>query len=71
MPVVFCPKCSGKVNYFGEALMASLTCDGCGDYLIGVGREFIKEIAERWISGERGIIDSQASAATTESKGTE
>jgi hypothetical protein len=66
MPVVFCAKCSGTVKYFGEALMGSLTCDGCGDSLSGVGWEFIKTITDRWIRGDRGFIETLAAVPMAE-----
>lgn len=30
--------CGGTVVYFGEALMGSLKCESCGEYIAGVGR---------------------------------
>jgi hypothetical protein len=56
-----CP-CGGDTKYFGEALMGSLTCEKCGDYLMGVGIEFIRSIGERWIKGERGDRDVRSTA---------
>ena len=50
------PICCGKeTEYFGEALMGSLTCKICDSFLIGIGIEFIKTINDRWLKGERGV----------------
>ena len=48
--------CGGSVVYFGEALMGSLTCGSCGEYIAGVGRSFIGGIKDRWTNGERGWV---------------
>lgn len=53
-----CP-CGGKAIYFGEALMGSLTCNLCGDWLSGIGIKFIKSIEDRWNRGERGYFDEE------------
>ncbi len=48
-----CP-CGGETRYFGEALMGSLTCNKCGDYLSVVGWDMLSELNAMWIRGERG-----------------
>lgn len=50
-----CP-CGGETEYFGEALMGSLTCKKCHIILMGVGWNFIKTIKDRWIRGDRGYF---------------
>lgn len=47
-------ECGGRTSYFGEALMGSLRCEKCDQWLAGVGDEFIGTINQRWIRGERG-----------------
>lgn len=47
-------KCGGQAVYSGEALMASLRCDKCDQWLMGVGDDFVATINERWIRGDRG-----------------
>jgi hypothetical protein len=49
-------KCGGQTVYFGEALMGSLRCNKCDQWLMGVGDEFMETINERWIRGERGYV---------------
>ena len=49
-------KCGGHARYFGEALMSSVTCEQCGDYVAGVDiNEDIRALwnADRrcWITG--------------------
>lgn len=56
---IACP-CGGQAKYFGEALMGSLKCDTCGQYLFGVGYEFLQSIRERWLRGERGDVTEEA-----------
>lgn len=51
-----CP-CGGETRYFGEALMGSLTCNKCGQYLTGIGWKFLRSLNERWIRGERGVVE--------------
>ena len=48
--------CGGNVVYFGEALMGSLTCESCGEYISGVGQSFIRKIKDRWVNGWRGWV---------------
>lgn len=48
--------CGGNLSYFGEALMGSLTCDSCKEYLMVVGWDGIKTIYERYQNGERGFV---------------
>lgn len=50
-------QCGDKPVYFGASLMGSLNCPGCGQWLSGVGEEFIDTIENRWESGERGFIN--------------
>lgn len=49
-------ECGGQTVYFGEALMGSLRCDECGQWLRGVGEDFIETINSRWIRGDRGYV---------------
>jgi hypothetical protein len=51
--------CGGETEYFGEALMGSLTCNQCGESLKGVGWEFLKTIIERWTRGDRGYFETE------------
>lgn len=53
-----CP-CGGQTEYFGEALMGSLTCDKCGDQLIVVGWDLLKNIRKLWLEGKRGYNDGK------------
>ncbi len=46
--------CGGDVECFGEALMSSLKCKSCEDYLAGVGHEFLENLTMLWYKGERG-----------------
>lgn len=47
-------ECGGQTVYFGEALMGSLRCNKCDQWLMGIGDEFIETIDNRWIRGDRG-----------------
>jgi hypothetical protein len=49
-------ECGGQTVYFGEALMGSLRCDKCDQWLMGVGEEFIETINSRWVRGDRGYV---------------
>ena len=49
-------ECGGQTVYFGEALMVSLRCDKCAQWLMGAGDEFIETINLRWIRGDRGYV---------------
>ncbi len=53
-----CP-CGGETRYFGEALMGSLTCVKCGECLEVTGRESLRSLNDRWIRGDRGIVDDE------------
>jgi hypothetical protein len=46
--------CGGDVEYFGEALMGSLKCKSCEDYLCGIGSDFLKNKTILWYKGVRG-----------------
>lgn len=46
--------CGSPARYFGEALMGSISCESCDQFLMGVD---IPDICERWNRGERGVID--------------
>jgi uncharacterized phage protein (TIGR01671 family) len=51
--------CGGDVEYFGEALMGSLKCKSCGEYLSGVGHDFLKNKTILWYKGVRGWIETK------------
>lgn len=46
--------CGGVVEYSGASLCGMLKCAACGDFLIGVGFDFIESINQRWARGDRG-----------------
>ena len=50
-------QCGAQPEYFGEALMGSITCPGCGESLMGVGWNL--DIRNRWNRGERGMIEEE------------
>lgn len=53
-------KCGGTLVAFGEALMQSLKCNQCNEFIAGVGEEFIDSIYEKYDQGERGWIEFTA-----------
>jgi hypothetical protein len=49
-------ECGGHARAFGEAMMESVSCESCEQFLMGVGYNL--NIKERWNNGERGNISN-------------
>lgn len=47
-------KCGSHARFFGEALMFSVSCESCNEFVMGID---IRDIRDRWNRGERGFID--------------
>ena len=47
-------KCGQPARYFGEALMGSVSCTACDEFVMGVD---VPDIRDRWNRGERGHVD--------------
>lgn len=47
--------CGSPARLFGEALMSSVSCESCDQFVMGVD---VEDIRSRWNSGERGVIPS-------------
>lgn len=48
-------KCGSDAAIFGEALMQSVTCKSCDEFVMCVNSD--KNIRELWNSGQRGMIE--------------
>jgi len=48
-------KCGGDARYFGEAMMCSVKCPDCDEFMMTVGPTL--DVRELWNNGERGVIN--------------
>ena len=48
-------KCGSPARYFGEALMCSVFCESCDEFVMHVGDEI--NVRDKWNRGIRGVVD--------------
>ena len=51
-----CP-CGSSARRFGEALMTSVSCETCHEFVMGV--DLKEDIRDYWNRGERGFIEEE------------
>lgn len=49
-------ECGGTARYFGEALMGSVRCDDCDQFVMQIGNP--SSVVDLWNNGVRGCLES-------------
>ena len=47
--------CGSPARYFGEALMCSVSCESCNEFVMTIADKV--NVRDRWNRGERGLVE--------------